>query len=600
MIVVSVGGVPLQPGQPGGEWSEEEVAAVRDKVLRLLDCSDKAGPTGWVPGSPECWRGTEMYNGTTWNLDDYTRDIDAYGPRANWDWWTQYFAKWSERRPTPARIIQLAFHDCLRYEDVDENGGGSGGCDGCLNWSGMGFKSAGMDFFTTEHAQYAATPVQLHTTNNKLQMTARSLELIYNSNAAVNWPPQSKVLLESLKESGKSRADLWQFAGNIALEKAINITNESGRQRGTHNSETNLCAQIGIKNCTMTLQRSIPFRTGRRDCIPDAKSKWTHFDFEATRKERHSNSYGTGEQAIMDLKRDFNLTARESIALFALHGMSVMGRNPEEAVKYKWSGGSVDQNNMKTTFSNMYHKILYGKSYQRGRLQLFDYFPGYFLGDANGNPVGKSSFFFGCHMYWNTTGRKAGGPCHFVPTTAGCYQPGGNSDLKLRYGCFKQESDGSFTNTNGWGCETATLIDRDGFKIQVGGPEAPSECWHGGWQFLMPFEAGLIMDFQVNKTTNIPTGCGPFDGSWTADKDKTDGAFHVGTSYENAKPCQLVSYAPEGEALPEIVELFADDHQAWQTQFFNGWEKIQRNGYEETELKEGPANGQLMAPFMIN
>ena len=55
-----------------------------------------------------------MYNGTTWNLDDYTRDIDAYGPRANWDWWTQYFAKWSERRPTPARIIQLAFHDCLR------------------------------------------------------------------------------------------------------------------------------------------------------------------------------------------------------------------------------------------------------------------------------------------------------------------------------------------------------------------------------------------------------------------------------------------------------------------------------------------------------
>ena len=259
---------------------------------------------------------------------------------------------------------------------MDENGGGSGGCDGCLNWSGMGFKSAGMDFFTTEHAQYAATPVQLHTTNNKLQMTARSLELIYNSNAAVNWPPQSKVLLESLKESGKSRADLWQFAGNIALEKAINVTNESGRQRGTHNSETNLCAQIGIKNCTMTLQRSIPFRTGRRDCIPDAKSKWTHFDFEATRKERHSNSYGTGEQAIMDLKRDFNLTARESIALFALHGMSVMGRNPEEAVKYKWSGGSVDQNNMKTTFSNMYHKILYGKSYQRGRLQLFDYFPG--------------------------------------------------------------------------------------------------------------------------------------------------------------------------------------------------------------------------------
>ena len=336
-----------------------------------------------------------MYNGTGWNLDDFTRDIDNYGPKVKWDWWIEYFAKWSERRPTPARMIQLAFHDCLRleiipdkdilklfcfrYEDKDEEGR-TGGCDGCLNWSGMGFKSKGMDFFTKESDQYAATPVQFHTSNNKLQMTARSLELIYNSNVATNWPPKSKVLQESLRDSGKSRADLWQFAGNIALERAINVTNESGRQRGSHNAETNLCAQIGIKNCTMNLDRHIPFRTGRRDCVPDAAAKWTHFGFEATRKERHSNSYGTGEEAIKDLKRDFNFSAKESIALFALHGLSVMGRNPEEAVKYKWSGGSTDQNNMKTTFSNMYHKTLNGKSYQRGRLQLFDFdgFPGIF------------------------------------------------------------------------------------------------------------------------------------------------------------------------------------------------------------------------------
>ena len=224
------------------------------------------------------------------------------------------------------------------------------------------------------------------------------------------------------------------------------------------------------------------------------------------------------------------------------------------------------------------------------------------MGDIKGNPVGKSAFFFRCHMYWNTPGRKAGGPCHFVPTTAGCHQPGGNSDLRLRSPCFTKEADGSFTKKTGWagwGCENAALIDRDDFKIQVGGPEAPSSCWHGGWQFLMPFEAGLIMDFQVDKTTNLPTGCGPFDGSWVADKDGAESAFHVGSSYENSKPCELVSFAPEGEALPEIVELFAADHQAWQTHFFNGWEKLQVNGYDVKELKEAPANGQLMAPFMM-
>ena len=29
-------------------------------------------------------------------------------------------------------MLRLGFHDCLKYAD------GSGGCDGCLNWEGMG------------------------------------------------------------------------------------------------------------------------------------------------------------------------------------------------------------------------------------------------------------------------------------------------------------------------------------------------------------------------------------------------------------------------------------------------------------------------------
>ena len=32
-------------------------------------------------------------------------------------------------------LIRLAFHDCLKYS-MEEGGGG--GCDGCLNWEGMG------------------------------------------------------------------------------------------------------------------------------------------------------------------------------------------------------------------------------------------------------------------------------------------------------------------------------------------------------------------------------------------------------------------------------------------------------------------------------
>ena len=69
-------------------------------------------------------------------------------------------------------------------------------------------------------------PRSAKTNNNKLQLTARSLELIYT---VTDWPPGAPVLPVSLKESGKSRADLWQFAGNVGLENAISNTNANCR-----------------------------------------------------------------------------------------------------------------------------------------------------------------------------------------------------------------------------------------------------------------------------------------------------------------------------------------------------------------------------------
>ena len=33
---------------------------------------------------------------------------------------------------TENAIMRLVFHDCVRYTD------GTGGCDGCLNWGGVG------------------------------------------------------------------------------------------------------------------------------------------------------------------------------------------------------------------------------------------------------------------------------------------------------------------------------------------------------------------------------------------------------------------------------------------------------------------------------
>ena len=191
-----------------------------------------------------------------------------------------------------SRLIQLAFHDCLKYED------GTGGCDGCLNWAGMGYIAPrALSNIQKKHPEWVgAFTKSTHTTNNKLQLTARSLELIYT---VPNWPPGAKTLPVSLKESGKSRADLWQFAGNIGLERAINITSENcDLNDSLKNPEYHLSGIEGKENCKTKLNRYIPFRSGRVDCISDESAKWTPYGFEATKKEKHSNTYGTGTQVI--------------------------------------------------------------------------------------------------------------------------------------------------------------------------------------------------------------------------------------------------------------------------------------------------------------
>ena len=119
------------------------------------------------------------------------------------------------------------------------------------------------------------------------------------------------------------------------------------------------------------MAKPIPFKHGRVDCIPDDSLKWTPYPFEATKAERHSNAYGSGAQAVDDFKRDFNMTARETISLMATHGLTEFTKNWEESTKYKWIGGlgkkenpvtHHDINTMRGTMSNMYYKFLNGKN----------------------------------------------------------------------------------------------------------------------------------------------------------------------------------------------------------------------------------------------
>ena len=65
-------------------------------------------------------------------------------------------------------------------------------------------------------------PANNRTDNNNLDAIAEVLEKIYTT---VDWPLRQASLTASLHQQGKSRADLWQLAGLVALELAIERAN---------------------------------------------------------------------------------------------------------------------------------------------------------------------------------------------------------------------------------------------------------------------------------------------------------------------------------------------------------------------------------------
>ena len=140
-------------------------------------------------------------------------------------------------------MIQLAFHDCLKYED------GTGGCDGCLNWAGMGYIAPrALSNIQKKHPEWVgAFTKSTHTTNNKLQLSARSLELIYT---VQTWPPGARTLPVSLKESGKSRADLWALATIASVEYGVETNNMVCDGIPYHENPGKQCNQaIGTSLC---------------------------------------------------------------------------------------------------------------------------------------------------------------------------------------------------------------------------------------------------------------------------------------------------------------------------------------------------------------
>ena len=119
-----------------------------------------------------------------------------------------------------SRFILLNFilnpdeNHLIRYTD------GTGGCNGCLDNHNMGIDK--YHKCTNSPFDFDGLPNFNQTDNAGLEMTADILEEIFTN---PNFPRRAPFLPVSLADSGKSRADLWNFAQTVAVEFGIEENN---------------------------------------------------------------------------------------------------------------------------------------------------------------------------------------------------------------------------------------------------------------------------------------------------------------------------------------------------------------------------------------
>ena len=114
-------------------------------------------------------------------------------------------------------------------------------------------------FSKTGH--YTWKPVK-KTNNQFLDRVVENLEKIYKN---IDWPYINPSLEVSLYQSGKSRADLWQFAALVALEEAVERANRACDLDYHQRQQVTLLE--GRKECEIKLTKPLKFMTGRKDCI---------------------------------------------------------------------------------------------------------------------------------------------------------------------------------------------------------------------------------------------------------------------------------------------------------------------------------------------
>ena len=369
---------PYVPGDPGSPWTEHELFAVRGQLGWIM--RQPAHALSRVPGGPvsalkdkvDNWQnisGREIFARYFRTVDEVPPGIKEGGPNLH-----------DALLPNIGKLVRLAFHDCLKDTET-------GGCNGCLNFNQIGVEGKGV---ISQGCHFAQTcpkdSLAKVTDNNNLLWVARVLELLY-TNAKPPFSTSRRFRLRaSLRDTGKSRADLWAFAGLVAMEVASQHHNNYCNPNGQ-----GLCpGQFDERSppCHYRLP-TLTFKTGRRDCVPNCTGADAFYGFCSTANEMHPNPLGNGDSTKTFFKDTFNFTPRESIVILGAHTLGHANEQISGFRHYPWTSGGFEHilnNNYYKQMANpgMY-RILKQRSF--GWMQECNMRASTFIGDEYGNPI---------------------------------------------------------------------------------------------------------------------------------------------------------------------------------------------------------------------
>ena len=399
-----------------------------------------------------------------------------------------------------------------------------------------------------------------------------------------DFPSGAPALEASPKDLGMSRADLWSFAGLVALDKVQQTSQEL-----CSTMNYNLTCNDWDSPCftQFPLKAKQLFKTGRADCIPssDATDKQGYL---ASKVEADPDQNGNGPMTAKYFQDNFDLKPKEALALMGAH--TIGGYSTFQThIDYAWVR---DRNSRRNeVFNNEYFKSLVAKpAHVKDK---------HCVGTMDGGPA-KHEWHIFARLFdyywpqdeypkWNEKPRRL--LWHHEVTRSPV--------------CAEAEEDKLGQGDTFWNNKTLDeKVKKEGYdsfwdyccQQKTTGCGAAGSCDPECTRTVqnriryLSSDVGLYLKWEyVEKGFPTTEFCEAFktkraEWEWLFGKWLINGGEIRGPA---GCPKQDLDDG-YGKPIWKAVELYADNQPKWINDFVTVWEKMSMNGYKASDLEQGP------------